>query len=124
MPKTTYDPVKDCGTLINCPIIYTLSLIGQKWKVPILWHISQEGPLRYNELFKRMHGVSGTMLSASLKELCDYGLLEKTVKDGSVIETFYSFTEDGADLVPILESLFDWGNNKMRNDGIVSDWSR
>lgn len=26
-----------------CPIIYALDIIGQKWKIPILWHLEEDG---------------------------------------------------------------------------------
>lgn len=121
MPKTSYDPVRDCGTIVNCPILYTLDLIGQKWRIPILWHLSQRQPLRYSELQKIMHGVSGTMLSSALNELCARGILRKDVVEGTTKETYYSYTERGAELIPALRALFAWGEEQMLHDGIVPD---
>jgi DNA-binding HxlR family transcriptional regulator len=41
MPKVT--PLPDPIDYDNiCPIVYALSIIGQKWKIPILWHLAAE----------------------------------------------------------------------------------
>ena len=36
----------------NCPVGTTLGLIGGKYKVVIIWYLSENGVLRYNELQK------------------------------------------------------------------------
>lgn len=117
MTIRTYNTQKDCNSNVSCPILYALDLINQKWKVPILWHISQCGTLRYGELQRKLVGVTGTMLSSALKELCNSGILERTVKEAKVDQVSYSFTAKGSELIPILDQLVDWGTDKMLDDG-------
>ena len=59
----------------KCPIVYAMDLIGSKWKIPILWNLTQEDELHYNEMRRRIHGVTNTMLTRSLKELEADGLV-------------------------------------------------
>ena len=65
LSKTSYEFPKD----EICPVIYTLSLIGQKWKIPILWHLAEDGNLRYGELKKKIFGITNLMLTKNLREL-------------------------------------------------------
>ena len=38
----------------QCAILYAMNLIGAKWKIPILWHLTHYGILHYNELKRRL----------------------------------------------------------------------
>ena len=39
-----------CGKSYNCEKELTLSVIGGKWKMLILWHLGKEDKKRFNEL--------------------------------------------------------------------------
>mgnify|MGYP000402850750 CR=1 FL=1 len=52
-----------------CPLRYALSLIGGKWKLPILCILADGKPKRYGEIKKRIPEITNMMLSQSLKEL-------------------------------------------------------
>ena len=52
-----------------CPVLYTMSILGQRWKLPILWHLADEGTLRYNELKRGIPLITNIMLTQSLREL-------------------------------------------------------
>lgn len=64
-------------TLNQCPIVYAMELIGSKWKIPILWNLTQEDNLHYNELKRRILGITNTMLTRALRELETDGLLTR-----------------------------------------------
>ena len=55
----------------QCPILYAMELIGQKWKLPILWYIadSENQTLRYKALERKVVGITPTMLTKCLREL-------------------------------------------------------
>lgn len=46
-----------------CPVVYALSIIGAKWKIPILWHLADEGTLRYNEIKRGVYVITNIMLT-------------------------------------------------------------
>ncbi len=97
-----------------CPVIYTLSLIGQKWKIPILWHLSEDGKLRYSELKKKIFGITNLMLTKSLRELEKDNLISRKDFSEKILHVEYLLTERGKTLIPILKSIDDWGKDQMQ----------
>ena len=55
----------------DCTILFAMDLIGQKWKLPILWYIAdaENQTLRYRELERKVVGITATMLTKCLREL-------------------------------------------------------
>lgn len=51
----------------DCPVKYALSILNGKWKFTIVWELSQHEILRFNELQRKLDGISNLMLSKSLK---------------------------------------------------------
>ena len=60
-----------------CPFVTAQRLIQGKWAILILHHLS-EGPLRFNELQRRMPKMTHATLSAQLKQLEAEGLVIRT----------------------------------------------
>ncbi|GAA5040915.1 hypothetical protein GCM10011506_42110 [Marivirga lumbricoides] len=56
-----------CGE-INCPVRRTLSLLGGKWTLLILFEIG-ENVLRYGEIKRKVIGISEKMLIQELNYL-------------------------------------------------------
>jgi DNA-binding HxlR family transcriptional regulator len=98
----------------NCPLTYALELIGGKWRLPIIWALNQNNTLRYNELKRKVDGITNMMLSQCLKEMEIYGLVNRKQYMEIPPRVEYSLSEDGKDLIPALESLARWGKT-MRN---------
>ncbi|MBF8969985.1 MULTISPECIES: helix-turn-helix domain-containing protein [unclassified Streptococcus] len=98
----------------ECPILYSMKIIGSKWKVPILWQLMLEDGLHYNQLKRKVGNITNTMLTKSLRELEEAGLL--TRKDYGTIppSVSYHLTELGLNLVFTLEALFVWGQEHMK----------
>ena len=111
---TKKDPYKDIEI---CPIIYVLSKIGQKWKIPILWHLSKASvPMRYNELKRSMPSITNIMLTKSLQELEEYGLVHRQQYEVIPPKVEYSLTERGKTLIPVLNSICKWGREQIEFD--------
>jgi len=92
-----------------CPLSYALDLIGGKWRLPIIWALSQNETLRYNELKRKIEGITNMMLSQVLKEMEGYGLVNRVQYMEIPPRVEYSLTEEGKDLIPALISLAKWG---------------
>jgi DNA-binding HxlR family transcriptional regulator len=115
MPKVT--PLPDPIDYDNiCPIVYALSIIGQKWKIPILWHLADEGTLRYNELKRGVYGITNIMLTKSLQELEEHDLIIRKSYDTIPPKVEYSLSERGLSLVPLLKEFDIWGRSQMEYD--------
>lgn len=92
----------------NCPVGITLELIGGKYKVLILWHLSS-GKLRFSELRKRIISATPKMLTQQLRELEAQSLIHREVFPVIPPKVEYSLTELGNSLMPVLISMRDWG---------------
>ncbi len=96
-----------------CPLQNVMDALGGKWKISILCSLSQDGPIRYNDIKRRMRGISNTMLSKSLKELEEDGLVKRTEYMEIPVRVEYETTEKARSLLPILEELARWGQKNL-----------
>ena len=86
-----------------------ISMISGRWKGQIVYYIYQ-GNNRFHLLKKKLPKISETVLARQLKELENHAILVKVeVPDSIPTGIKYVLTNKGTDLVPILESLCDWG---------------
>ena len=99
----------------DCPILYAMDIIGQKWKLPILWYIADaEGQvLRYKELERKVVGITATMLTKCLRELEKDQLIHREQYTTIPPTVEYSLTERGKTLIPVLETVYQWGEKQM-----------
>lgn len=103
----------------KCPIIYALDVIGQKWKLPIIWYLFKKDVTRYSELKKNIKGITNMMLSKCLKELELSQLITRKQYDIIPPKVEYSLTGRGKALIPTLNELYTWGNEQME---IEKNW--
>lgn len=99
-----------------CPVAFALRAIEGKWKLPILWVLSQNGTLRYNELKKAIEGITNMMLTSSLKEMEQHGLVIRVQYNEIPPHVDYSLSEAGKKLLPVLDNLAGWGMEFIRED--------
>lgn len=94
----------------QCSMELTLDLIGGKWKALILWHLRTE-TLRFSELKRTLPKITQKMLTQQLRELEGSGLISRFVYTQIPPKVEYSLTPMGNSLLPILESLCNWGHS-------------
>ena len=98
----------------DCPVEATLDVIGGKWKVVILFHLTHDGTLRFAVLRRKIPGVSERMLTQQLRELEDDGIVHREVYAEVPPKVEYSLTEYGKTLRPITEVMCEWGQRHMK----------
>lgn len=91
-----------------CPVETTLMLIGDKWKVLILRDLLP-GKKRFGELKKSIGSVSQKVLTAQLRDMESNGLVTRTVYPEVPPRVEYALTELGQSLKPILDAMWNWG---------------
>ena len=89
---------------------YTLSLINGKYKMVILYTLMEFGTVRFNEMKGYIKGISFKTLSSNLKELEEDGLVIRQEYPQVPPKVEYSLTEMGKSLIPILDSMCEWGD--------------
>src|SRR3984885_13672590 len=87
--------------------VETLARIGDKWTVMGVGALSK-GPIRYNEIRRRVEGISQRMLTRTLKGLEQDGLVTRTMYPTIPPRVDYEVTELGRRLVAPLRSLAEW----------------
>ncbi len=101
----------------NCPVSATLHLIGGKYKALILWHCTGK-TLRFSELRKLIPEATAKMLTQQLRELENDRLLHREVYPVVPPKVEYSLTDKGKTLYPILEQMYHWGIEILKDDGL------
>ena len=104
---------RTCPCMEPCPMKRAMDILGGKWKIPILCALWFDGPMRYNELNRRIHGISNTMLASSLKELERDGLIRREQFPEIPVRVEYSVTEECEKLVPAFEIIGAWSREKL-----------
>ena len=98
----------------GCPVKFALGLVSGKWKLRILWELNQQEIIRFNELQRRLSGISSVMLSKSLEELEQCKLVHREQYPEIPPKVEYCFSERGKSLMKILDQLCVWGEeNRM-----------
>jgi len=101
------------GHFPGCPVESALSFLDGKWKGVILYHLLEEGTLRFNELRRRIPSVTQRMLTKQLRELEDAGLLSRTVFPVVPPRVDCALTPLGLSLQPVIAALRDWGDRHV-----------
>lgn len=93
-----------------CPVEITLALIGDKWKVLILRDLLT-GTKRFSELKRSVTGITQKVLTSHLRDMEADRLLTRKVYPQVPPKVEYTLTETGLSLKPILDSMYNWGEN-------------
>jgi len=98
----------NCPCTESCPLQRAMGMIGGKWKLAILCSLNADGAVRYNDLKRKINGISNTMLAKSLQELETDGLINRTEYLEVPIRVEYEATNRARTLAPILAELAKW----------------
>lgn len=92
-----------------CPVETAVGVIGGKWKVLILWHLQEQGTLRFAELQRALDGVTHKVLSQQLRELERDGMITRRVYAEVPPRVEYSLSPLGETLRGPLAVFCEWG---------------
>ena len=92
----------------RCPVTATVRLIGGKWKLIILWCISN-GINHFGKLHRAIPSVSKKMLTSELRALEQDGIISRTVYPVVPPKVEYHMTPFGQTLLPVLNVMAEWG---------------
>lgn len=93
----------------DTPFGYTVSVIGGKWKMVILYLLAEGQTVRFNDLKRQIGAITYKMLSSQLKELEADGLVNRKEYPQIPPKVEYSLTAKAESLLPIMEELCEWG---------------
>lgn len=86
-----------------------LYVIGGKWKLKVIIALREGNVKRFNEIQRRIQGISAKVLSNELKEMELNGFVTRTVHNQTPVVVEYALTEYSASLSFVLRELVEWG---------------
>ena len=101
-----------------CSVDFVFRRIGGKYKGRILWYLHLNRVLRYGELRRHITDITPKMLSQTLRELEEDHLIHREVYHEVPPRVEYSLTDVGAELVPFINHLRMWGEQRMQKENI------
>lgn len=111
VPENTLSAT-DCKGLAE-----VLASVGDKWTIMVVGALSK-GPLRYNEIQRRVSGISQRMLTLTLKRLETDGIVLRTLYPSVPPRVDYELTELGQTLRGALVPLHQWA---ARNKAVIAE---
>lgn len=100
---------------MRCPIQFVLEIVGSKWAILILRELFS-GSRRTHEFLEALPGISTKTLTARLRELESYGLVDRKVFPEVPPRVEYSLTEKGFEIQPVMMSLKQLGEQWLEQE--------
>jgi DNA-binding HxlR family transcriptional regulator len=106
-PAVVHEPRACDGALARA-----FGFLGKRWNGVLLGTLLS-GPAGFSELRRAVNGISDSVLSERLGELCKAGLVLRTVDEGPPVTVDYRLTESGQALLPALNELTTWAAQNL-----------
>jgi len=86
------------------------------WTLPVIHALGLKEPARFNELKRRIQGISATSLAERLNELDQRKIIERRVYPETPPRVEYSLTKKGIELHALLGDLAEWVKKWDKDD--------
>lgn len=83
----------------------------------MIFSVLEEKPTRFNELQRRIEGISQKMLTQTLRALEANGIVERNVIPTKPLTVEYLLSPLGGTLIPVMVSLRCWAEQHMEEVG-------
>lgn len=107
---------------LSCPVRDVMALASDKWSILIILYLGYFPVLRFNELKKKVYGISNKVLSERLKQLEGDGYLKRTMFPEVPVRVEYQLTDFGHSYLQKLIELTEWA--QMHKENVLSHRSR
>ena len=95
---------KNADTGSECPAEGLLKQLSGKWK-PQIFRLALQGAVRFNGLLREISGSNKQSIATALREMEEFGLLEKKVVKQKPLHIEYSLSNKGWQLIPVFQQL-------------------
>ena len=100
--------------ILDCPIYKTMEIFQGKWNAWVLFELGRNETMRFGALRKAIPGVSNTVLTTTLRDLEEHGLVHRVQFNEIPPHVEYSATEAAKDLKDIFSAMWVWGEKHMK----------
>ena len=97
-----------------CPVRNVIARFGNKWALLVILVLSENEPIRYNELGRKIPDISSRILANTLRTLEADGLVDRRAYNEVPPRVEYSLTDTGRSLLPIIIRLTEWAQANMK----------
>ena len=94
----------------HCPMHFSLEIFGDKWSLLIVRDIAFNGKRYFGEFMDAEEGIATNILAHRLTVMEQEWIIVKEIYENKKSKYFYSLTEKGVALVPILIEIVKWGS--------------
>ncbi len=108
---------RDMVDRFGCPVARTAQIISNKW-TPLIIRDLARGECRFSELERSLAGISPKTLSERLKYLEAERIIARDCFAEVPPRVEYSLTEKGRALLPIIETMREYGNRWLAPEGV------
>jgi len=104
-----------------CAVDFAFQRIGGKYRGRILWYLNEEKVLRYGALKRLLKGITTKMLTQTLRELEQDGLISRKVYLEVPPKVEYALTPAGWELIPIIDNLREWADRRILENPVSGE---
>ncbi len=108
------------GKEYQCSISIVQDIFNDKWKLGIIWHL-MDGAKRYKELNTAVCDITQKTLTIKLRELEEHQIITREVFPEIPPKVVYTLSPIGEKLRPVLQAMFDWGIEYVKECGELSE---
>lgn len=90
------------------PLEIASAYLSKKWTISIIITIGNFETLRFNEIERKIEGITAKILTSRLKELKEEKILNRTAHKTIPPKVEYSLTKKGIQLMNALIPLINW----------------
>jgi len=98
--------------MANCLSRQVLDLIADKW-IALIFALLEKRPTRFNELERAIEGISHKMLTQTLRNLEQRGIVRRKITPTTPPAVEYSLSPLGTTLIPLMAALRQWAEEHM-----------
>lgn len=98
--------------MTECPMTAALIAIGGKWSLICLYFLDIE-MRRFNELRRMMPDVSHKVLTETLRNLEEQGLIDRTIHSLAPSHVEYRLSAHGESVRPLIHAVRGWGRQHL-----------
>ena len=104
-----------------CALKSVSKILNSKY-VPVIIDRIGDDSLRFSEIKEEIDGITSKTLSNNLEKMQQRGLVDRKVETGKPVKTFYSLTEFGKQLIPLVEEMKAWAKENLEEGGKEEAW--
>lgn len=113
--------LEEINCILNVPekkacVDKIVPLLQGKWELQIMMEVCRADVLRFGEYKKRLPKITNSVLTAALRNLESWGLINRTQYNEIPPRVEYTPTDKGRSLLPVCYEIIKWGSENSLSD--------